>query len=257
MPIQPSPKNSRRPDQTKGLRLDVRLLHDANYFVYPVQAITVINCDPEARYTDVPLHRQPIGRRGHDVVLSGTYRRLMPEQGGIVPMGAVMRNGGLDTAGARAAAARGAMATLRDGTIVIGRASGSTLEAIQDQFGQPKNPVVQFMGGGGLLIEEGRRVSQQDLLLSQRFHGKPGGFQASQMQVGQHAILGIRKGQCFAIAAFNKNARSIQDDLFQSGFGSVVKFSRGGSFFLNDGKHRVDGRNNVGFGLKLQRDPDP
>lgn len=256
MSIQPSLKNSRRPDQTAGLRLEVRLLGDMSYFVYPVRTITVINCDPEARYTDVPLHRQPIGQRGHDVVLSGTYRRLIPGQSGIVPMGAVMRNGGLDTAGARAASVRGAMATLRDGTILMGRAAGSTLEAIQDQFGQPKNPVVQFMGGGGLLIENGQCISQQDLLLNQRFKGTPGGFQASQMLVGQHAILGIRKGQCFAIAAFNKSARAIQDDLFQSGFGTVVKFSRGGSFFLNDGNRRVDGRNNVGFGIKLQRNPD-
>jgi hypothetical protein len=45
----------------------------------------------------------------------------------------------------------------------------------------------------------------------------------------------------------------MQDDFVASEFGSLVKFSSGGTVFFDDGEIIVQGQSPVGFGIKAQR----
>jgi hypothetical protein len=254
MRIDLTPQTCRRPSPLTEVERIVRqlpVLEDLNYLVFATRNLQVLNCDPLARYSDVPLHRQRIGPKGFSAVVSGTFRQLHPNECVLYPAGPVMRRGSLDTEGPGYSRGRGAIAVLKDRTIVAGRCIGTSKKDIQDRFSEPSNPVREFMGGGALLVECGKRIRDVDLEVYQQFLGTPGGYRAPGMRTNNHVVIGIRKGQCFVLVAHDRSARQIAEDLAHQEFGTAVKFERGAGLFLNDGKIRINGRNRVGFGVHI------
>ena len=166
MRIELTPQTCRRPNPLNEVKSVVRklpVLEKLGYLVLPTRGLKVLNCDPTARYSDIPLHRQRIGPKDFNAVVSGTFRQLHPNECVLYPAGPVMRKGTLDTEGPASSRGRGAIAVLKDGTIVAGRCIGNSKKDIQERFAEPSNPVREFMGGGALLVEDGKRIRDVDL----------------------------------------------------------------------------------------------
>lgn len=232
---------------------DLKGLERLGYLIYPVASLEVLNSAAKEN-PDPSLRATKTGPGGYDVVTSGTFY-----YGGNNPAGAVMRDGKLDTPGVDKAKNRGGLAVLEDGTIVIKRMQGNTSEAIQRTFGTERAKVEDFMGGGALLIEDGKKVTSEDLEKKQKFdqrgESRGRGLSAQQMRQTNHIVGGIRDGQCFMIVAKNKTGAQIQNDLFRFGFDSVIKFDGGSGFYARDqdGEKGEPGRNPTGFGVKTRR----
>lgn len=248
--------NAMRPESAaaKANLPDLSTLETKGYQVFPVASLRVLNTDPAARYPDAPWHRVTLGRGTYDVLLNGTFTYDLPQRFHMNPVGSVMRNGWLDTVGLDRSESRGGVALLEDGSIIVGRCQGNSDEDIQYVFGEGDLKVRDFMGGGALLAEYGQPVSSHDLREVQRFTSGQGGVSATQMQASDHAVLGIRAGQAFALMASGKSGRDIRSDLLQAGFATVVKFAGGSAAFLRDRTgERIRGTNSVGFGVNLRR----
>lgn len=248
--------NSMRPDSpaARAPLPDLSVLERQGYCVYAIGVLRVLNVDPWAAWPDPPWHRAPLGGQSHDVLLSGTYTYDLPQRFHMNPVGVVMRNGELDTLGLDRSSARGGVAVLTDETVVMGRGRGMTAEDVQATFGQGRLTVRDFMGGGALLVEYGQPVASHDLREVQRFNSGAGGIEATQMQRSDHVVLGVRRGQAFALLAAGKTARDIRADLLKVGFSTVIKFAGGSACFVRerDG-FVVQGNNSVGFGVRLRR----
>ncbi len=219
-------------------------LEARGYILYPVNSLDVLNAKAKEN-PDAPLSRQKVGSGGYRAVTSGTF------YAGQEPVGAIMRDGKLDTPGVDKAKNRGGIAVLQDGSIVVGRMHGNTPKEIQDAFGEKDNPVWDFMGGGALLIEDGRKVTSEDLKNRQRFDQGGGGLDAQQMRKTDHIVAGVREGRFFVIVAKNKTGREIQNDLAGAGFSVVVKLDGGSGAYARDSRGvRTGGQNPTGLGIR-------
>jgi hypothetical protein len=144
---------------------------------------------------------QKNGNPSYDVFTNGSYT-----SGGISPVGPLMLNGKLVTLGAEKTYGRGGVAVLQDGSVVVGRLKnpdksdvaniiqksfsavlqhGSVVvgrlknpdkldksdlaNIIQKSFSKENNKVVSFIGGGALVVEEGKVVPNSNLFCSQNF----------------------------------------------------------------------------------------
>ena len=227
---------------------DMSILEGMGYTLVPISRLDVLYCNPYLPDGDYSLRElADMGR--YDVVLSGPDIMLAQGQYPSPPSGPVFRNGGLQSAGNKHAPERGVVAVLRDGTVVMGRANGASAEDLQKRFGQQGNPVRSALGGGVVLLENGRKVSQRDLLLIQRVGRRPGGFYARSMDNGVHTIMGIRKGRADAAWGTTRSGLDIQSDFYRFGFGCVLKFAHGSNVFFDDCIERLNGRNSTGFGV--------
>ena len=231
---------------------DMSILEGLGYTLVPIRTLDILYANPYLPDGDYELRElADIGR--YDVLVSGpdvmvAYGRYPPP-----PSGPLFRNGGLQSPGNSNAADRGVVAVLRDGTVLMGRAHGSSADDLQNRFGQKGNPLRSALGGGVILLEHGRKVSQRDLLLVQRVGRKPGGMSATSMRAGVHSIMGIRKGRAYAAWCTTRSALDIQSDFYRFGFGCVLKFSHGSNVFFDDCIERLNGRNSTGFGITRAR----
>lgn len=266
--LRPTPSQTRAPQDTSAIvpgtsnaqiagdekaRQDLppevaQTLKKKGYLVYPVNSLNVLNAQAKSD-ADKPIQQQKVGTGGYRLVTSGTF--YYPDQGKQVPAGAVMRDGQLDTPGVPKAAERGGVAVLKDGSIVVGRMTGSNAADIQKRFGQTDNPVQDFLGGGALLVENGKTVTSKDLKEKQKFDQGGGGIEAQQMRKTDHVVVGIRDGRCFVIVAKNKTGKEIQADLSAAGFGTVVKYDGGSGGYAKDASGvKASGLNPTGLGVK-------
>ncbi len=219
-------------------------LEAKGYILYPVNSLDVLNAKAKES-PDASLSRQKVGPDGYRAVTSGTFYASGE------PVGAVMRDGKLDTPGVDKARNRGGIAVLQDGSIVVGRMRGNTSKEIQDAFGEKGNPVRDFMGGGALLVEDGRKVASEDLKNRQRFDQGGGGLDAQQMRKTDHVVGAVREGRFFLVVAKNKTGREIQNDLAGAGFSAVVKLDGGSGAYARDSRGvRTGGHNPTGFGVR-------
>lgn len=244
--------NSQRPGSPEAKRKppDLSALGRLGYTVYPIDQVDVLYAAAK-KSPDQPLAAQKQGAGGYDAVLSGTFTTDYVQSAG--PM---MRDGRMDTQGHAKAENRGGMAVLEDGTIVVGRADGRTAEEVQASFGTADNRVRDFMGGGALLVEGGKAVSDKDLLTQQRFDQGGGGIQAQQMRTTHHVLVGIRDGQAFAIVAVEKSGSQLQKDLLAHGFDAVVKYDGGSGAYARDGAGgapELRGKNSTGLGIRTRK----
>jgi hypothetical protein len=244
-------------------------LRPPTYFIYPIDSINVINADGRLKQRDKPLAEQKIIPGTCDVVANGSFTTRMTGKKGVFAIVSVMRDTRLDNAGIPKTWGRGAVAVLKDGSVVIGRqrkigsgipparVGGEIRRAIEEEFGEANNPVFDFMGGGALLIENGKRLSREelseDLFTNQGFDNGGRGLAAEQFRKSDHTLVAIREGQAFLIIARSKDGKTLWEDLKQAGFTSVVMFDGGGGFYWNDGKNSgPNGENVLGFCIKMR-----
>jgi hypothetical protein len=248
-------RNSMRPGtpEFEKANADMSLLENQGYIITHVASMTVLNANPRAKHPDFPLQNQDIGPRYFDCVMSGPETEVVFGVWPNPPVGPVFRRGRLDTIGTGRGQYRGVVAILTDGTVIVDRADGSEQADLTSRFSSPENPLVQLMGGGGLLIENGRRVGTIDMKRKQLYGGNPGGLRSLSMLNGTHLFVGIRRGKAYAGITFGRSALSMQDDFVAAEFGTLVKFSSGGTVFFDDGEIIVQGQSAVGFGIKARR----
>ena len=174
-------KNTARPSDHAPI-IELPRLKPPTYFLYQIQTIKVINADQRGKNPDPPLSAYQPGTGGCEVIANGSFTTKVPGRGDqLFPVVTVMRKGALENTGLPKTWGRGGVAVLRDGTITIDRQEGVEAEGAQNQvgiglksrinevFGERGNPVSDFMGGGALLIENGMKVSSDDLYHRQVF----------------------------------------------------------------------------------------
>ena len=231
---------------------DMGALEALGYFLCPVESLDVLYTNPYVADANHALGEVASTGR-YDVVVSGPDNFPVPGQGVRAPIGPVVRNGRQDVVGSSSGRTRGSVVVLRDGTVVMGRSNGATLLDLERRFGQPANPLVSALGGGAILIENGNKVLESDLVGRQMFVGSSVGFRAASMQEGSHIIMGVRKGRAYAAWCTRKSGRDIQGDFQRFGFGSLIKFAYGSGVFFDDQTRRVDGQSPAGFGIRKAR----
>ncbi|MFM1872856.1 MAG: hypothetical protein RL398_2278 [Planctomycetota bacterium] len=214
------------------------------YLVQPIVDVEVLNTTKRvARPADAAVEGQ---KPNFDVVANGTF------YGGRDPVGPIVRDGVLDTGGYAICFERGGIARLRDGSIIIGRTGGGTLEQVAAAFGATAdNPVEEAMGGGALLVEGGRMVSDEDLRDRQNFKQGAGGIRAAQMRKTTHSVVGMRAGMAFHLWVTAKSGAELQSELHAAGFDAVVMFDGGGAGFYDDGTTRSTARDPALTGLGI------
>jgi hypothetical protein len=235
-----------------GALRDFSVLEGLGYTVVPIAELKVINANPFSRHPDPPL-RWLSDSGQYDAVLSGPDTRLVAGKYPRPPNGPVYRNGGLDTEGNGRSHMRGTVAVLADGSVVMGRADGATAPALRQRFGFRGNELDSAVGGGALLIENGRLVDHLDLLGVQLFDDGDGGLRALTMRLGVHSMMGIRKGRAYAAWCNRRSALAIRTDFKAAGFGTLIKFAHGSSVFYDDCVDRLNGQNGTGFGVLRAR----
>jgi hypothetical protein len=259
-------KNTARPSDNAPV-IELPRLKPPNYFIYQIKSVKVINADEGVKNPDPPLSAYQPGTGGCDVIANGSFTTKVPGRGDrLFPAVTVMRKGILENNGLPKTRGRGGMAVLRDGTITIDRQQGveqgvpqnqigkGLVSSIDEVFGERGNPVRDFMGGGALLIENGREVSSDDLYRRQGFDNGGAGLAAEQFKKSDHTLIGILAGQAFLIIARDVNGAKLQHDLLSAGFSSAVMFDGGGGFYWRDtAGHAVAGRNVLGFCITRRR----
>ncbi len=223
--------------------------------MFPIKAARVLNASPTQQAqgntpSPVPgspasLDKSKSGLPEVDLVVNGTFNLTRSTGERDASAGTIVRNGKLDTTGVAKTHGRGAVAVLDNGKLVVLRQNGSaSLADLQaqavKQFG---SKVKDFMGGGALVIENGRKVSSDDLLALQKFDQGSGGIDAQQMRQSDHTVIAQDKnGNAYVLVAENKSGAQIQDELMRAGFANAVKFDGSSGFVAVTPKGSVDGR---------------
>jgi hypothetical protein len=259
-------QNTMRPSENAPL-IEFRTLKPPTYFVYQIKKLNVINADGRVKGHDKSLSEYTPDDRGCDLITNGSFTTKVLNKPGIFPAVSVMRKGKPENDGQPKTWGRGAVAVLDNGTLIVGRQQplrpglrpgqiqSQLIGSINEVFGEAGHPVVDFMGGGALLIENRVKVESADLYNRHRFDNGGQGLSAEQF-VGNkdHTLVGVSSGQAFLIIARGTTGRKVQEDLYRAGFSSVVMFDGGGGFYWHDTKgHKVEGSNVLGFCIKTQR----
>jgi Phosphodiester glycosidase len=177
----------------------------------------------------------------YEALANGTFFAAPKPGAPIGPVGPVVVNGVSRSQGFTQAG-RGAIVVSKgqggdDVVRVVRQPAGRTPEEIRGAFPNMRD----FMGGGALLIEDGRAVSTDDLLTRQQFRNpsrtgdKPAGtnqgLHAAQMNSAYHTLIGVRNGTAYLLINKTKKTGSqIQRDLCEQGFDDVVMFDGGRAF---------------------------
>lgn len=230
----------------------------AGFRAFQVGQARVLNASPRQAQGNsrdpvpgTPLNqvdRKKLGLGQVDLVVNGTFNiDNGPGTRREFPAGTIIRNGRVDAGGLPKTLGRGAMAVLQDGRVVVLRQGGSSKpediqKQVQGRYGANAR-VRDFMGGGALLVENGRKVSDEDLRVRQQFDQGGGGINAQQMRRSDHSVVAQHSnGQTYVLVAKNKTGREIQDELLKAGFVNVVKFDGSSGFIARTGSGPVDGR---------------
>jgi len=225
------------------------VLEGLGYGIVPIESLRVLNANPRARYPDPPLRR--LADEGvYDAVVSGPDTMLVHGVYPRPPHGPVLRNDVLDTEGNGRSHHRGCVAVLQDDSVIMGRSDGASHRDLKRRFSQPGNPLKDCLGGGALLIEDGRKVGHLDLIQVQYIGRGHNGLNARCMAEDVHTFMGIRKGKAFAGWCMGRSARRMQEDFFVHGFGTLIKFAYGSAVFFDDCIDRMNGLNGTGFGIQ-------
>lgn len=202
----------------KQLKEMKEILPESRYELFPIDTMNVLNRNEG----DKRLDEQKVSEKGEIIVNGGFYYGTMAN----VP---IMRKGKIESQGIDKTQKRGAVALLKDGTIVI------------DSLDKKQEDILDLIGGGGHLIRGGKKVTGEELYKVQQFDQgakDEDGLTAEQFRRTHHMVIGIRDGQAYAIHVKVRNGKEMQEDLLKAGFSSVVKLDGGSGFFLNNGKKK-------------------
>lgn len=223
-------------------------LKKQGYIVKPIKTLNILD---ETKGGDVrTIYPGGKGAERADIVVNGTFygetkaNRLGFGGGQIVPAGPTLHDGQYDRAGG---GSRGGVAVLKDGTVRIGRATDPTLPGIQKRFGEPGNPVTQFMGGGAQIIKD--HGDKTDL----KGQGFEEGIASPQFRATQHTMVGADdNGQSYLIVNEKpKSGAELQRDL--KGFNEVIVFDGGNpSVYHEKNKKPMDGVGRAPLGMAIE-----
>ncbi len=247
-----------------------RYIKENTEFVgHPIQELEVLNryASPRGVQPDSMLDVEFTNRedRGFDFVVNGTF--FYYDRGSEVPAGSVLRRHGFHE-GLAKTDGRGGVAVLQDGSIVLGRAQGADLRAIEERFRSGSVFPTAFMGGGALVIENRDTVDSDDLQDDQDFDqikdsagsvviAPPGrgGINALQFSDDHHLVIAMLSGQAYVLV--NERPMTgveLQRALDDAGFETAIMFDGGSKCYYNDGGvtgfDYPNGRvNPTGFGI--------
>lgn len=226
-----------------------------NHTIYEIKSLTVISNNNNNKGL---ISYDPT----YDIVSSGTfyYENLKKS---VAPVLTADENLYL---GNPKALTRGTVFKLADGKIIVARIPNenfsyqntnmdevsqilkNNIHDIEEKYQQD---VVELMGGGALLIENGQKVSRDDLIEKQFFDQGIGQLTGAQMRAAQHVLIATKEDRAYIILSGIASAAQLQTDL--SLFDNVVKFDGGSgcSFFVGNNKNLCSGHNVTGFGILL------
>jgi hypothetical protein len=154
---------------------------------------------------------------------------------------------------------RGGLAIFEDGSAALCRpgASGAVLNggALTATCARGSQRLYEFIGGGALLIHQGRKVcsdgqgavgcdASADLYRVQRFDQGGRGLAAGQMRATNHTVVAERGGRLYVLwNKVPKSGATMQNELCAAGFEGALKFDGGSGFFA-----RVEGAARFGAG---------
>lgn len=200
---------------------------DADPALLAPDAVPDLSLDAEIRRRE---------KRGFVAVANGTFFDVSTR----TPAGSVMRAGGNFERGVVKADERGSVAVLADGTLLLGLSKGGGLQRVEARFGA----VAAFMGGGALLVENGRKIGSDDLETDQLFdqvdfkkcRAGEGGLAADQFWATNHTLIAVRDGQAYLLVNEKPmDGATLQTKLRAAGFTTAVKFDGGSKCFYDDG----------------------
>ncbi|MBU1109659.1 MAG: hypothetical protein KKB51_23465 [Candidatus Riflebacteria bacterium] len=244
----------------------VSILAAKGYKAYPIAELKVLFSGGglgAKQKLAPPLPKQKIGSGGYDVVTNGTFFGYTDK---CYPLGTVIRNGILDYECKHPKTQnRGGIAVLNSGKIVIKGAQGGTPEDIKREFGQPCDPVKDYIGGGVLLRANKETFPGEQIFYEQQFNDMQSGYdnsdnglKAKQMYRTWHVVFGLHQQNPYLIIpAKKKDAQAFQKELEKAGFSDVIEFNGGNEFCLSDSdnpEHKKGKNSPTGFGIKISRD---
>jgi len=235
LPLAQTSANTQRPSSTAPTGLLPRNPTSVSgYEIYPIRHIDMQNSIASNR-ADPNIKNQAVGP--NQVNANGTY--YFNSNGQSYPAGPIVRGGEIDYAGPDVGRFRGGVALLSDGTIMVGRSTNSStdpataLSDLERHFSPGSDTrLINFMGGGALLIENGRPTTDADLRDIQRFRNGAGGLNAPQLGAADRVLVGVRDGQAYLIGARGRTGAQNQQDLANLGFQTVVAFDGGSASYL-------------------------
>lgn len=239
----------------KGAKLDnskakniIEKLTQKGYKAFLIGELKIIN----AQGKGIKVVSSDYLGKNYDIVTSGTffYNRA--------PLGTVITKEPkpLETKEPKAIK-RGGVAVLESGIINFGQCNGNSVEAIKDLFCDnpvigditfpeisEKDEVSEFLGGGSLLVDNGRKMSFQELFTVQGFDqikdpkkkANKDGIEADQFRKTYHIVIAKKDELSYLIyPAYKlyKKGYQIQEDLCELGFNKVIKFDGGKGLYIS------------------------
>ncbi len=220
------------------------------YKKYPINKLSILY--------PVSTAIQRNGDKKYVVITSGSYT-----SGGTTPVVPLMKGGKLVNNGVDKTLGRGGVAVLQNGYIVVGRLKFNDTpsdkptdiaNSIQASFSRNGSKVVDFIGGGALVVEAGKVSSNSDVLSSQKFDQGDGGFNSSQLRgVRTRVAIGTNAGRAELIIIPHVDTLTAANAL-KSTYGNLVVFDGGNGFWAHDNKGYNSpptpvGGNSTGFGV--------
>jgi hypothetical protein len=199
----------------------------------------------------VPRSVQENGDKSYNVITSGTYTT----DGGYTSAGVIMIGGTLRTAGDAKTYLRGGVAVLEDGRIVVSRMrmkpnTGQNLskqdiiegiQAIGEDYsviGHTK--VVDFMGGGAMVVENGSLSLIDDVTMIQKFNQGGNGYKSAQLtgarpRVAIGTMQSGAKGGRAELLILDGDTQ-VEAKALASSYNNLVVFDGGYGFWAHDRK---------------------
>jgi len=209
---------------------------------------------------------QENGDKSYTVITSGTYTT----DGGHTSAGAIMIGGTLITSGDAKTYGRGGVAVLEDGRIVVSRMGmkPSTqknfnkqdiidgIQAIGEKYsvlGHTK--VVDYMGGGAMVVENGQIGKIDDLLMLQKFNQGGSAYDSAQLRGARPRVAIGTTGSRADLLIIEGDTKT-EAGALASSYSNVVVFDGGYGFWAHEDRknyHRPPdpqkGANATGLGV--------
>jgi len=195
------------------------------YTVFPIESLRFVRAGRDPDLRQVPLTDDA------DLVANGTFYNNAST---LEPVGTLIQNREIVDSGYSKTRQRGGVAVLEDGKIIVCQQDGFSLVEIQDACAPGLAGVQHFMGGGGLLLLNGQKVSQDNLSNLQKFDQGGNGIDAEQFRNTSHTLVATRGNLAYIVLAIGKTGATMRDDFFAAGFSAVVKFDGGSGFYARN-----------------------
>ncbi len=236
-----------KPDNSKAKSI-IEKLKQKGYKAFLIDELKIIN----ALGKGIKDISSSYFSKGYEIVTSGTFFF------NCAPLGTVITNNQkpLETKEPKAIK-RGGVAVLKSGVINLKQCNSNSVEKIKELFCD--NPVIgditfpeiserdevsEFLGGGGLLVDNGKKISSQELFIVQLFDqikdpkkkANKDGIEADQFRKTYHIVIAEYDELVYLIFPAYKHYKkgfNLQEDLCELGFSYVIKFDGGKGLYIS------------------------